>query len=120
MHLVAFDLHNIELIDCYDGDTCKFNILDNDFPKYLNPMLVRVLGVDTPEMKGKHTNKIKAKQAREFTLNFIKNSTNFKLSQCIKDKYFRFDCNYISNNKSLSNELIKEDLGKPYFGGKKI
>jgi endonuclease YncB( thermonuclease family) len=118
-NLFGFNLNKFELISCYDGDTCNFNILDDNFPTYLNPMLIRVYGVDTPEMKGKNTNKELAIKAKNFTTNFVKNATNLQLIDCIKDKYFRFNCTYISGKLSLADQLIKEKLGKPYFGGNK-
>ncbi|MDR2007413.1 MAG: thermonuclease family protein [Alphaproteobacteria bacterium] len=117
MPLYAFDLQKVEWVSCYDGDTCKFNILDSNFPPYLNPMSIRVYGVDTPEMKG--NTKSAAIKSKEFTVHFIKNSQNLRLTNCKKDKYFRFDCDYIDNKKSLSQQLIANNLGVPYFGGKK-
>lgn len=117
--LYAFNIQKVELVSCYDGDTCKFNILDVNFPDYLNPMSIRVYGVDTEEMRGKNTNKALAIKGREFTINFVKNAKNLQLTKCIKDKYFRFDCVYLDGKLSLANELIKNNLGKPYFGGRK-
>ncbi len=113
--LYGFDINKFEFIDCFDGDTCNFNILEDNFPSYLNPMSIRILGVDTAEIRGKKADKAKANKAKLFTINFIKNSTALTLKNCKKDKYFRFDCEFIDGNKSLSRELIKNKLALPYL-----
>ncbi len=114
----SFGFKKLELINCYDGDTCKFNILDDGFPSYLNPIGIRVYGVDTAEIKDK-VNKELALKSKNFTTNFVKNAKNLTLSNCVKDKYFRFICVYKDGNKDLAQTLIENNLGKPYFGKSK-
>ena len=117
----TFNFSSVELINCYDGDTCRFNILDSHFPQYLNPMSIRVYGVDTKEMKSKNLqDKEKAIEAKNFTINFVKVANkDLKLINCIKDKYFIFDCEFTFKDKNLAQELINNNLAIPYFGGKK-
>jgi endonuclease YncB( thermonuclease family) len=112
--LLSKDLIIKNIVSIYDGDTFKVN-LTCDEPLFCDKIGVRVYGVDTPEMK---THSREAKLAKEFTQQFL--IGKIILNECARDKYFRINCKVLNTKgESLSNRLIEEKLGKPYFGGTK-
>jgi endonuclease YncB( thermonuclease family) len=119
---VLFNFYSVELIDCYDGDTCTFILKDNDFPSYLNPMSIRIYGIDTPEIKTSkngNNDKILAQKAKIRTNQLLKQAKKITLKDCKKEKYFRFVCEIYADNDKISLLLLKEKLATPYFGGTK-
>ena len=104
----------------YDGDTFRVNI--NSYPKIIGlKMAIRLSNVDTPELRGKCTQeKLLARKAKQFTVNFIREAKALELRNMRKDKYFRIVADlYNEDNESLSIELIDNELAVPYYGGKK-
>ena len=87
---------------------------------YCEKVPVRVLGVDTPEIKGKTEREQKlAQEAKAFTKNFLAQGP-VSLSNCGRDKYFRLLCDVKNGQgKNLAQELIKAKLGYSYYGGTK-
>ena len=112
-------LQNVSVASVYDGDTFKIN-LNCSLAVYCEKVPVRVLGVDTPEIKGKTAKEKRlAKEAKAFTKNFLSNGP-ISLSRCSRDKYFRLLCEVTNaQGQNLAQELIKKDLGYAYWGGKK-
>jgi len=109
-----------EVTSIYDGDTFRVNI--KGYPKIIgHKMAIRLANVDTPEIKAKCTQeKLLARKAKQFTVNFIRNAKVLELRNMKKDKYFRIVAELHSDDKkSLATELIRNDLAVPYFGGKK-
>lgn len=102
----------------HDGDTITVSI--PDWPSVIGDKIeVRVLGVDTPEILGKCADeKLKAGIAKEFTANFIKDK-QVLLKNIQRDKYFRILADVYVGESSLSNELLKNGLARPYFGDTK-
>ena len=110
-----------EVTSIYDGDTFRVNI--NSYPKIIgHKMSVRLSNVDTPEIRGKCTQeKLLARKAKQFTVNFIRQAKSLQLRNMRKDKYFRIIADlYNQDNKNLANELIKNNLAVSYQGGKKL
>ena len=66
----AIKSYNVELVSCYDGDTCTVNLVGVAKIWGYNRK-IRLLGIDTPEMRG--ANKIKAKTARDALLYHLNN-----------------------------------------------
>ncbi len=110
---------DVSIASVYDGDTFKIN-LNCSMAVYCEKVPVRVLGVDTPEMKGKTEREKKlAQQAKAFTKNFLAQGP-ISLTNCGRDKYFRLLCDVTNGqNKNLAQELIKAKLGYKYYGGTK-
>ncbi len=116
----ANNLRCVKYLKNYDGDTITFNIQD------VHPLLgekinVRVLGVDTPEIKTKNKCELdKARVAKSLVNNLLKNATRIDLTNIQRDKYFRIlaDVNY--DGKSLKDVLIKNNLAYGYFGKSKV
>lgn len=110
-----FKVKNI--ISIYDGDTFRVDLRNCSIDFFCKDVSIRVYGVDTEEMKSHSENALKAK---EYTKLFL-TKTPILLKNCTKDKYYRLDCEVInSSKKNLADELIKNNLGVPYFGGTKI
>ena len=110
------DFNKVSLVSVYDGDTfrvnlkCKYRIFCKSIP-------IRVRGVDCPEIKsGSDATKALAKQAKEFTKNFLSSGKIF-LRNCGRDKYFRLLCDVKVNGQNLGEELMKAGYAIPYDGG---
>ncbi len=110
---------NVSVASVYDGDTFKIN-LNCSVAVYCEKVPVRVLGVDTPEIKGKTAKEKRlAQKAKAFTKNFLAQRP-VSLTDCGRDKYFRLLCNVTNGQgQNLAQELIKRDLAYEYWGGKK-
>ncbi|MBP5429307.1 MAG: thermonuclease family protein [Elusimicrobiaceae bacterium] len=110
---------NVSIASVYDGDTFKIN-LNCSLAVYCEKVPVRVLGVDTPEIKGETEREKKlAQQTKAFTQEFLSQAP-ISLTNCGRDKYFRLLCD-VTNGKgqNLAQELIKHNLGYSYYGGTK-
>lgn len=103
----------------YDGDT--FYVSIKDWPAIVGDHIaVRVNGVDTPEMKGSCDKEIQlARKAKQFTVDFLRNSKKIELRNIARDKYFRIDADVYGDGKNLAQELIKNGLGYDYHGATK-
>lgn len=110
---------NVSIASVYDGDTFKIN-LNCSLAVYCEKVPVRVLGVDTAEIKGETgREKEMAQQAKAFTKKFLEKEP-INLSNCSRDKYFRLLCDVTNGEgKNLAKELIKANLGYEYWGGTK-
>lgn len=110
---------NVSIASVYDGDTFKIN-LNCSLAVYCEKVPVRVLGVDTAEIKGEtEREKEMAQQAKAFTKAFLEKQP-VNLTNCSRDKYFRLLCDVTNGEgKNLAKELIKANLGYSYYGGKK-
>ena len=113
------NFEDVSIASVYDGDTFKIN-LNCSLAVYCEKVPVRVLGVDTAEIKGQTEREKKlAQQAKEFTKKFLAKGP-VSLSNCSRDKYFRLLCDVTNGEgKNLAKELIKAKLGYAYWGGTK-
>ena len=113
------DVTITEVGTVYDGDTFFVNI--ENWPAIAGEHIgVRVKGVDTPEMKGTCEREVRlARRAKQFTVNFLRNAKAIQLRNLTRDKYFRIVADVYGDGKSLSQELIKNDLGYTYHGATK-
>jgi len=107
-----------EVVSVYDADTFRVNI--KGWPAVVGlSMPVRVNGIDAAEIRGKCLKeKALAKQARLFTVNFLKGGT-VELHNITRGKYFRFAADVFVNEKSLGDALIKAGHARPYDGKSK-
>ena len=107
-------------VHVYDGDTIHVVFkMPNSNECY--KWIVRVMGIDTPEMKTKNTyEKQLATKARDFLRNLILDK--IVLVECLDfDKYGRLlgDIYCEGNEMSISNQLIEKGYAKSYDGGTK-
>jgi micrococcal nuclease len=110
----------VDLIRVYDGDTIYVNVRDCNIDILCNDIGVRLSNIDTPELRTKcQKEKDLALIGKDFTINFIKDG--FSIQDCKRDKFFRLNCRILNNKgEDLSEELIKNRLGVPYQGEKKV
>ena len=106
----------------YDGDTITIKCLSG-FKCKKNAIKVRIKGIDTPEIKGKcRQETVLARKAKQFTVAFVRDSGDIKLSYDEYDMYDRYGrlLAYLSvDGRDLSRSLIKNNLGRQYDGGKR-
>lgn len=107
-----------EVVSVYDADTFRVNIKGWPPVVGLN-MPIRVNGIDAAEIRGKCLKeKSLAKQARLFTVNFLKAGT-IELHNITRGKYFRFAADVFVNKQSLGDALIKAGHARVYDGKSK-
>ena len=119
----AEDIEITKINRIYDGDTFYVTLANCTKPDIVcKNMGIRVLGVDTPEMKANNPReKELALQAREITTYFLTDIKNVKLINCQPDKYFRIDCDVVNNQgQYLRDVLIENKVGVSYDGGTKV
>lgn len=104
---------------CYDGDTCYITM--PALPQSLSKMSVRILGIDTPEIKGKCSKeKGMALLGRKFANNLFKNARDIEFKNLKWDKYGgRVLADVYLDGNSYSELIIKQKLARPYDGGAK-
>jgi micrococcal nuclease len=108
-----------EIIDVHDGDTFKVNI--TGYPPIIGEeILVRIRGVDTPELRGDSDyERALAKKAQLYAENRLRNAKVVKLRNMGRDKYFRILADVFVDKDNLAKELIRVGLGHEYDGGTK-
>lgn len=109
----------VKYIRNYDADTVTVTI-PGVHPLIGDKISVRVLGIDTPEIKGKTTcEKDKARTAQRLVESLLKNAKHIELQNVDRDKYFRILADVIVDGKSIKDLMIKNNLAYTYDGGTK-
>lgn len=112
----AYEFNHVQYIRCYDGDTCTFHI-PNAHPLIGKKIGVRLLGIDTPELRTNcEADKIKAREARDFVNALLRNAFEIHLREVHRGKYFRLLAIIEADGQNVSNILLKKNLAVPYFG----
>lgn len=114
----AEDLH-VKIDRVYDGDTAMFSM--PNMPPHLAKMSVRLVGIDTAEMRSRcQSEKTLATNAKQFLKNEIEGKL-VTLSGCNWDKYGgRLDCVVFKDGQNINQKMINNRLAVPYNGGKKL
>lgn len=104
---------------CYDGDTCY--VTAPTLPEPLQKMSVRILGIDTPEIRAECDEEKKlALKARELANKLFKDATKIEFANLKWDKYGgRVLVDVYLDGRSYKDEIINSGLAKPYDGGTK-
>lgn len=105
---------------CYDGDTCY--VVAKTLPKSLRNMSIRILGIDTPEIRADcPEEKSLALQGRAFANDMFRNADNIEFRNLKWDKYGgRILADVYIDGMSYKQEIIEAGLAREYYGGKKI
>jgi micrococcal nuclease len=105
---------------CYDGDTCMIS-LPGVHPLFGDHIPVRLLGIDTPEMKGHcEWEKQLARAARDFLRDRLAAAKEIHLIQSSRgDKYFRILGRLVADGQDVSQALLDAHLALAYNGGTK-
>ena len=111
-----FTLSSHQIVEVYDGDTFKID-LPGMHALFGDNLSIRVLGIDTPEMKGT-SDQIKALaiQAREITEKALLGGTKIELRNAERGKYFRVVAEVWIDGESLADTLKAKGLAKDYDG----
>ena len=104
-----------------DGDTLAVNL--PGLPPALNPVGVRLRGVDTPESGGRAkcmSERKLAERATRFTRQAITAAGSIEFERPSWDKYGgRVDADVWVDGERLADLLIAAGLARPYEGGKR-
>ena len=105
---------------CYDGDTCY--VVAKTLPESLRNMSIRILGIDTPEIRADCLEeKDLALQGRAFANDMFKNADNIEFRNLKWDKYGgRILADVYIDGMSYKHEIIEAGLAREYYGGKKL
>lgn len=116
---LSTNVYAITVLSVHDGDTFKAQV--PLWPGLSAVTLVRVLGVDTPELRGRcSTEREAAERARVFTTQALAAARHITLTQLTEDKYGgRIVANVLLDGVSLSERLIAAGLAHSYDGGTK-
>jgi len=109
-----------EVTSIYDGDTFRANI--KGYPKIVGyRMGIRVLGIDTPEMRAKCSKeKELARAAKKLTVSLLRGAEHIELRNIKRGKYFRILADVYVDGVSIADELLKGGYAVRYDGGTKI
>ena len=120
-NLYAADIELREYRDrlCYDGDTCY--IIMPALPQSLQKMSIRILCIDTPEIRGDcPKEKYLALEGRKIANELFRNGNNIEFKNLQWDKYGgRILADVEIDGQNYADILIQEGLARPYFGDKK-
>ncbi len=109
----------VQFVRNYDADTITVNI-PGVHPLLGEKVSVRVLGIDTPEIKGTTgCEKAKARTAQRLVENLLKNAKRVDLINVQRDKYFRVLADVVADGKSIKDLMLKNHLAYEYDGGTK-
>ena len=109
-----------KITSIYDGDTFRANI--KGYPKIVGyRMSVRILGIDTPEMRAKCIKEKKlARKAKKLTVSLLRGAKHIELKNIKRGKYFRILADVYVDGISVADELLKAGYAVRYNGGTKI
>jgi len=112
----------LSLILCWIVSASSIRVIDGDtfvasvdiWPGLTGTSIVRVLGVDTPEMRGDDA--VKAQEARAFTTKWLDQSDSFTLTvgcagRRSSDSFGRTLATVTRDGKNLADDLIAAGLG---------
>lgn len=106
-------VYSLNLINCYDGDTCKVQFTDS--PEIIAIQDVRFADFDTPEIRGKcNKEKELALLAKKITFDYMKDKGTI-YSNGKKGKFGRL----LITAPDLKTKLLEKGLAKNYEGGKR-
>ena len=96
-------LPTVSIKYCYDGDTCTTSEGEK----------IRLACIDTPELKGKKSNPIPAKLARDF-LNDLIAKKEVSIRRITKDRYGRTVAELFKDEINIQELIVKKGFGKIY------
>lgn len=114
----AETLYDYRIVKVIDGDTV--NVMVDFLPRELgNIISIRILGIDTPEMRGKCINEIeKAKEAKSYLKELIK-TDQYSIVIKGRDKYFRILGDIKIKDKYVSQLMLEKGYARRYNGKEK-
>jgi endonuclease YncB( thermonuclease family) len=115
----SFEFNEVVYHTCYDGDTCMVS-LPGIQPFFGDHILIRLEGIDTPEIKGvcERENQL-AREARNFLRGVMEQASTIRLINAHRDKYFRIDAMILADGVDVSELMINKGYAVRYDGGTK-
>lgn len=108
-----------QVVSVYDGDTFKVDI--EGWPAIIgDDISVRIMGIDTPEIRGTSGFEKDMALAAKQKLKDILSDNTIYLYNLQRDKYFRILASVKVGNIDVAERLIDIGLAKRYFGETKI
>jgi micrococcal nuclease len=90
-------------------------------PLFGDHILVRLKGIDAPEMKAKCPREAQlARDARDLARQVLSEARQIVLRGPERDKYFRILSRVEADGNDLSEMLLNKGLAVPYGGGRKV
>ena len=96
-------LSTIIIKSCYDGDTCTT----------IKGEKIRLACIDTPEIKGKKADPIRAIEARDFLNNLVSNK-KVAIRRITYDRYGRTVGELYKNGINVQELIVQKGYGKIY------
>ncbi|PCI26305.1 nuclease [Candidatus Kaiserbacteria bacterium] len=116
---VATTFRCVKYLKNYDADTVTVEI-PNVHPLLGKKISIRIIGVDTPELRTKNQCEKKLGYiAKNKVAAILRGAKRIDLINVKRGKYFRIVGDLIVDGLSLSTYLLKEKLAYPYDGGTK-
>jgi len=112
--------YSAQVVRVVDGDTVAVHVYP--WPGMIVETRIRLLGIDTPELRGRcDDEKAKARAAKQTTAGLLPPGATIKLRRVKRDKFAgRHDAEIIlSDGRSLGDVLITAGLARAYDGGKR-
>ncbi len=112
------NFNNVQFVRNYDGDSITFNIPDT--PAIVGDnIVIRLRGVDTPELRTKSCSaeKEKAKEAKQLVYSLLSRARNINLHRIARGKYFRMLADVEFDGQDLASILLNKKLAVQYSGG---
>tara|TARA_A100001388_G_scaffold11472_1_gene7938 strand:+ start:246 stop:638 length:393 start_codon:yes stop_codon:yes gene_type:complete len=96
-------LPKVFIKNCYDGDTCTT----------FKGETIRLACIDTPELKGRNANPIRAKSAKDF-LNALVTNQEVSIKRITKDRYGRTVAELFKDEENIQELIVKKGFGVIY------
>ncbi len=104
------------LISVTDGDTFKARV--EVWPSFEVVASIRVVGIDTPELKGKCAAERALAAKAKARLEEILKGKEILITEIKPDKYSgRYDAYVTADREDVGGILLEEGLARPYTGG---
>jgi endonuclease YncB( thermonuclease family) len=98
----------------------NYVVVDGDTIKDQDSGYIRLLGIDTPEIKGQcQFEKDKALDAKTYLKALIEGSNDVKIIGHKSDKYGRLLAHVLVDGQNASSLMLNSGLARPYDGKKR-
>ena len=98
----------------------EYRVVDGDTLKVSDSGYIRLIGIDTPEIKGKCENeKYRAEMAKKYLKSILDSAKEIQVEGNKSDKYGRLLARVTADGKDVSGLMIQSGFARPYDGGKR-
>lgn len=109
----------VQYLRNYDGDTFTVRI-PSVHPLLGEEISVRILGIDSPELRTQDTcEKRAAERAQKELADIFRNSSRISLRSIGRDKYFRVLAEVVVDGVDVGQEMLRRGMAVPYEGGER-